>query len=164
MSVADNAVIREYVRSPISHGPILFPAAAARVARRIVDDAGVFVPNLRMPVRKLSGGNQQRLVVGREMRIATRALIAAYPTRGLDVGAINSMLRYLIVMRNAGVAVLLISEELEEVLSIADRVVVLFKGRIMGEFTAGQIDLQRIGLLMGGKGDQSPTSTPERLS
>ena len=98
------------------------------------------------------------------MRIATRALIAAYPTRGLDVGAINSMLRYLIAMRSAGVAVLLISEELEEVLSIADRVVVLFKGRIMGEFTAGQIDLQRIGLLMGGKGDQSPTFTPERLS
>ena len=164
MSVADNAVMREYVRPPISRGPILFPAAAAQVARRIVEDAGVFVPNMRMPVRKLSGGNQQRLVAGREMRIATRALIAAYPTRGLDVGAINSMLRYLIAMRNAGVAVLLISEELEEVLSIADRVVVLFKGRIMGEFTAGQIDLQRIGLLMGGKEDQSPTPTPERLS
>ena len=89
------------------------------------------------------------------MRIATRALIAAYPTRGLDVGAVNNMLRYLITMRNAGVAVMLISEELEEVLSIADRVVVLFKGRIMGEFTASQIDLQRIGLLMGGRAEQS---------
>jgi simple sugar transport system ATP-binding protein len=74
------------------------------------------------------------------------------------------MLRYLIAMRNAGVAVMLISEELEEVLSIADRVVVLFKGHIMGEFTAGQVDLQRIGLLMGGKADRSPASTRERHS
>jgi ABC-type uncharacterized transport system ATPase subunit len=134
------------------------------VAREIVKGADVFVPNLGMSVRKLSGGNQQRLVANREMRIATRALVAAYPTRGLDVGAVNNMLRYLLAMRNAGVAVMLISEELEEVLSIADRVVVFFKGRTMGEFSAGQIDLQRIGLLMGGNADQSPTTTRERHS
>jgi ABC-type uncharacterized transport system ATPase subunit len=164
MSVADNAVMREYMRPPISFGPFLFPSAAARVALEIVKGADVFVPNLGMPVRKLSGGNQQRLVATREMRIATRALVAAYPTRGLDVGAVNNMLTYLLAMRNAGVAVMLISEELEEVLSIADRVVVFFKGRTMGEFTAGRVDLPRIGLLMGGKSDHSPAATREMRS
>ncbi len=163
MSVAENAVMREYLRPPISRGPILFPSAAAQVAREITREADVFVPNLRMAVRKLSGGNQQRLVAGREMRIARRALIAAYPTRGLDVGAINVMLRYLIAMRNAGTAVLIISEDLEEVLNIADRLVVLFKGRIMGEFAADEVDLQRVGLLMGGKAEQPATDTRDRI-
>ena len=155
--------MREYLRPPISRGPILFPSAAAQVAREITREADVFVPNLRMAVRKLSGGNQQRLVAGREMRIPRRALIAAYPTRGLDVGAINVMLRYLIAMRNAGTAVLIISEDLEEVLNIADRLVVLFKGRIMGEFAAGEVDLQRVGLLMGGKAEQPATDTRDRI-
>ena len=131
------------------------------MARDIVKDANVLVSNLRMSVRKLSGGNQQRLVAKREMRIATRALIAAYPTRGLDVGAVSVVLRYLIAMRNAGVAVLIISEELEEVLSIADRIIVLFKGTIVGEFATGKVDLQQIGLLMGGKVDQVRPSTLE---
>ena len=160
-SVTDNAVLRDYLRPPISRGPILFPSVAASVARDIVKDANVLVSNLRMSVRKLSGGNQQRLVAQREMRIATRALIAAYPTRGLDVGAVSVVLRYLIAMRNAGVAVLIISEELEEVLSIADRIIVLFKGTIVGEFATGKVDLQQIGLLMGGKVDQGRPSTLE---
>jgi simple sugar transport system ATP-binding protein len=164
MSVAENAVLREYVRPPISSGPFLFPSAAASVAREIVKDADVFVPNIRMPVQKLSGGNQQRLVARREMRIAWRALIAVYPTRGLDVGAVNVMLRYLIAMRSAGKSVLMISEELEELLSIADRLVVLFKGRILGEFAADEVDPQRVGLLMGGKADQPLAWTPERAS
>jgi general nucleoside transport system ATP-binding protein len=161
LSVVDNAVMREYARAPISFGPMLFPSAAARVAREIVKDADVIVPNERMSVRKLSGGNQQRLVARREMRIASRALIAAYPTRGLDIGAANTVLRYLIAMRNAGVAVLVISEELEEMLTIVDRLIVLFKGRVIGEFAAGDVDLQRIGLLMGGKSDQSPALRSE---
>jgi ABC-type uncharacterized transport system ATPase subunit len=158
MSVADNAVMREYMRPPVSCGPIFLPAAARALGRRIVADADVLVPNMRMPARNLSGGNQQRLVARREMRIATLALIAAYPTRGLDIGAINTMLRYLLEMRDAGVAVLLISEELEELLKIADRVIVLFKGHVVGEFPAGQADPERIGLLMGGKADE-PRST-----
>jgi general nucleoside transport system ATP-binding protein len=151
MAVADNAVLREYMRPPIARGPLFLPGAAAALAKQIVTDAEVLVPNMRMPVRNLSGGNQQRLVARREMRVATKALVAAYPTRGLDVGAINTMLHYLIEMRDAGVGVLLISEELEELLNIADRVVVLFKGRIMGGFDAVEADLERIGLLMGGK-------------
>jgi simple sugar transport system ATP-binding protein len=112
---------------------------------------------MRAPVRNLSGGNQQRLVARREMRVADTALVAAYPTRGLDVGAIDSMLRYLIEMRDRGVGVLLVSEELEELLSIADRVAVMFQGRIMGVFAAEQAEAEQIGLLMGGRAASGPT-------
>ncbi len=151
MSVLDNAVLREYDRSPVSSGHLFWPAAAATLARRIIADAQVLVPNIRAPVRTLSGGNQQRLVARREMRIAGTALVAAYPTRGLDIGAIETMLRYITEMRDQGVGILLVSEELEEVLAIADRVAVLFQGRIMGVFNAGEEDAERIGLLMGGR-------------
>lgn len=151
MAVADNAVMREYDRPPIAAGHLFWPAAASTLARRIIEDAKVLVPNMRAPVRNLSGGNQQRLVARREMRIASSALVAAYPTRGLDIGAIDTMLRYLTEMRDQGVGVLVVSEELEELLAIADRVAVLFQGRIMGVFRAGEADAERIGLLMGGR-------------
>jgi simple sugar transport system ATP-binding protein len=153
MAVADNAVLREYRAPPIARGPVFDPRASAKLARRIADDANVLVPNMRAPVRNLSGGNQQRLVARREMRVATTALVAAYPTRGLDVGAIDSMLRYLIEMRDQGVGVLLVSEELDELLGIADRVAVLFQGRIMGIFASEEAEPERIGLLMGGRAE-----------
>ena len=113
----------------------------------------MLAPNLRAPVRNLSGGNQQRLVAQREMRVSAQALVAAYPTRGLDIGAIDTMLRYLSEMRNRGVGVLLVSEELDELLGIADRVAVLFGGRIMGVFPAAEAEPERIGLLMGGRAE-----------
>jgi simple sugar transport system ATP-binding protein len=153
MAVADNAVLREYRAPPIARGPVFDPRASAKLARRIAGDANVLVPNMRAPVRNLSGGNQQRLVARREMRVATTALVAAYPTRGLDVGAIDSMLRYLIEMRDQGVGVLLVSEELDELLGIADRVAVMFQGRIMGIFAAEEAEPERIGLLMGGRAE-----------
>lgn len=159
MAVADNAVLREYRRPPIARGPLFIRNAVWMLARRIVDDANVIVPNMRAPVRNLSGGNQQRLVARREMRVADTALVAAYPTRGLDVGAIDSMLRYLIEMRDRGVGVLLVSEELEELLSIADRVAVMFQGRIMGIFVTGQAEAEQIGLLMGGRAVATPAET-----
>jgi ABC-type uncharacterized transport system ATPase subunit len=77
--------------------------------------------------------------------------VAAYPGRGLDVGAINSMLRYLVELRDAGVAVVLFSEELEELFTLSDRLVVLYEGRIMGDFLIAEADLEIIGLLMGGQ-------------
>ncbi len=151
MSVTDNAVMREYRRRPLARGPLFSPRAATDLARRIAADAQVMVPNARAPVSNLSGGNQQRLVARREMRVATRALIAAYPTRGLDIGAIDTMLRYIGDMRDRGAAVLLVSEELGEVLQIADRVAVLFAGRLMGIFSTAEIHLEKLGLLMGGQ-------------
>jgi ABC-type uncharacterized transport system ATPase subunit len=156
LSVADNAVLREYKREPVSHGPAFSPRAAVKVAQAIAAAANVMVPDFGMPVRNLSGGNQQRLVARREMRIAANALIAAYPSRGLDVGAINTMLHYFVELREAGVAVVLISEELEELLNLSDRIAVIYEGRIMGIFPTAQADLETIGLLMGGQtGDKA---------
>ncbi len=151
LSVTDNAVLREYKMPPIARGPFYSPAAATSVARAIAQAAEVSVPDFAMPSRNLSGGNQQRLVARREMRIARRLLVAAYPSRGLDIGAINTLLGFLVELRDAGVAVVLFSEELEELFTLSDRMIVLYEGRIMGDFPIAEADLETIGLLMGGQ-------------
>ncbi|WP_244472543.1 ABC transporter ATP-binding protein [Methylobacterium sp. Leaf89] len=151
LSVSDNAVLREYGGARIGAGGLFRPRAAAELARTIAADAAVMVPDFAMPVRNLSGGNQQRLVAGREIRIADRVLVAAYPSRGLDVGAIDTLLSYLAELRDRGRAVLLFSEELEEILELADRIAVLFAGRIMGVMPAAEADIETLGLMMGGR-------------
>jgi len=151
MSVATNAVMREYKKPPIGTGGLFRSRAATMLAREIAKAADVSVPDFSMPVRNLSGGNQQRLVARREMRIAHKVLVAAYPSRGLDVGAINTMLRYIVELRDAGAGIVLISEELEELLNLSDRIVVLYEGRLMGALDNERIDVEQIGLLMGGR-------------
>lgn len=151
LSITDNAVIREYDRPPLSNGFGFNGRAATALAKEIAEAASVTVPDFGMPVRNLSGGNQQRLVARREMRIASRVLVAAYPSRGLDVGAINMMMRYLVELRDKGVAVLFISEELEELLNLSDRIAVMFHGEIMGVVDTAEADIDTIGLMMGGK-------------
>ena len=151
LSIRDNAVLREYRQAPVSRGPWYSPGAALALARKIAGLAQVAVADFDMPLRNLSGGNQQRLVARREMRIASRVLVAAYPSRGLDVGAINTMMRYFVELRDQGVAVVLVSEELEELLNLSDRVAVMFHGRIMGVVPAEGADLDAIGLMMGGQ-------------
>ncbi|WP_454634597.1 ABC transporter ATP-binding protein [Bradyrhizobium cenepequi] len=151
LSITDNAVIREYDRPPVSLGPWYRPRAAAALARKIAEAASVMVPNYSMPIRNLSGGNQQRFVARREMRIATKLLVAAYPSRGLDVGAINTMMRYFVELRDAGVGIVVISEELEELLNLSDRIAVMFHGEIMGIVDTAGADIEQIGLMMGGQ-------------
>jgi len=149
-SVTHNAILREYRQSPISRGFRLDGREASKFARALVRLADVRVPNVRVPVRHLSGGNQQRLLAGRETRIASHLLVAVHPTRGLDIGATDEVRRVLIEHRNAGSAVLLISEDLDEVLTMSDRIVVMYEGRIVGEFEAASANREEIGLLMGG--------------
>ncbi len=151
LSLADNAVLREYARPPIARGPGLDPRRAGAVARRIIEAAGLGGRDPRMPVRNLSGGNQQRLVAGRERRIAGRVLVAAYPTRGLDVGAVAALHAALHRLAAEGRGVVLISEELDELLEHADRIAVLFAGRIAGLLPAAEADPERLGLLMSGQ-------------
>jgi simple sugar transport system ATP-binding protein len=142
--------MREYRKPPIGGRGLYRSRAATALAREIAKAADVSVPDFSMPVRNLSGGNQQRLVARREMRIAHKVLVAAYPSRGLDVGAINTMLRYIVELRDAGAGIVLISEELEELLNLSDRIVVLYEGRLMGALDNERIDVEQIGLLMGG--------------
>jgi simple sugar transport system ATP-binding protein len=151
LSVTVNAVMREYKKPPVSSGGTYKPGAATALAREIASAAEVAIPDFGMPIRNLSGGNQQRLVARREMRIADKVLIAAYPSRGLDVGAINTMLRYIVELRDAGAGIILISEELEELLNLSDRIAVLYEGKIMGIVDNEKTDIDEIGLLMGGR-------------
>ena len=151
LSITINAVMREYKSPSISAGGAYRPGAAAALAKEIAAAADVTIPDFNMPIRNLSGGNQQRLVARREMRIAHKVLIAAYPSRGLDVGAINTMLRYIVELRDAGAGIVLISEELEELLNLSDRIAVLYEGRIMGIVDNDGSDIDQIGLLMGGR-------------
>ena len=102
------------------------------------------------PMWSLSGGNQQRVVMARELSHDPRVLVAAQPTHGLDVGAIEYMSEQLRIAASNGVGVLLISTELEEILDLSDRIVVIFNGRIVGEMSKGTVDVGQLGLLMGG--------------
>ncbi|GJE27845.1 ABC transporter ATP-binding protein [Methylobacterium organophilum] len=151
LSITDNAVLREYGKPPIGGFGLFRPRAAGRVARAMAKAAEVAIPSFEMPVRNLSGGNQQRLVARREVRIADRVLVAAYPSRGLDVGAIDTLLSLIAALRDEGKAVLLFSEELEELLELSDRIAVLFNGRIMGTVPAAEADIETLGLMMGGQ-------------
>ena len=102
------------------------------------------------PVGSLSGGNQQKVILARELATQPKVLIASQPTRGLDVGSIEFVHNRLVSQRDSGLAVLLVSSELDEVLSLADRVAVLYRGRIVAVLEGDAIDRERIGLLMAG--------------
>ena len=119
-------------------------------AVQLIDDFEISCPGPEAPLASLSGGNQQRVVLARELSCGPRVLVAAQPTRGLDVGAIEYMTDRIRRAAEAGVGVLLISSELEEILDLAHRIVVISDGRIIGEMDRSEADLERLGLLMGG--------------
>ncbi|MDE0196252.1 MAG: ABC transporter ATP-binding protein [bacterium] len=119
-------------------------------AERLIEQFGIQTPGADAPMWSLSGGNQQRVVLARELSGDPAVLVAAQPTRGLDVGAIEYVSERLREAAADGVAVLLISTELEEVLDLADRIVVIFRGRIVGEMDRADLDVERLGLLMSG--------------
>jgi ABC-type uncharacterized transport system ATPase subunit len=150
LSITDNAILREYKKTPVSSGFRIDLHEASRFASTLIAQAAVRAPSVDIPVRHLSGGNQQRLLAGRETRVASRLLVAVHPTQGLDIGATDELRRVLMDHRNRGGAVLLISEDLDEVLIMSDRIAVMYEGRIAGEFDAANADRARIGLLMGG--------------
>ncbi|MCQ8239727.1 ABC transporter ATP-binding protein [Acetobacteraceae bacterium KSS12] len=148
----ENALLREYHLPPSTRFGWLFdPAGARRLARGIINAAAVNRRDPSIPARNLSGGNQQRLVAERETRISHRLLVAAYPTRGLDVGAVAALHAAMHRLRARGVAVVLISEEIEELLDHADRIAVLCAGRISGILPVAEADPEKLGLLMSGQ-------------
>jgi general nucleoside transport system ATP-binding protein len=115
-----------------------------------VQDYDVRPPDLDLPAGKLSGGNQQKLIVAREFQRKPRLLIAAQPTRGVDVGAIEFIHHRIVRARDEGAGVLLVSSELDEVLTLSDRILVMYEGRIVAEFARGQVTEREMGLRMGG--------------
>jgi len=148
--VRDNAVLRHYRTAELSSRFALKRSAILAFAKRLVTRGRVQTPSVMVPLSILSGGNQQRLTAHREALIAQAALVAAHPTRGLDVNATQEVQEAVLGRRDEGSAVMLISDDLDEVLLLSDRIVVMYEGRIVGEFDRSAADRERIGLLMGG--------------
>ncbi len=150
LSIASNVVLKSYRNESHSRGPLLRLGAIRERARSIIHHFDVHAPGPHVPARQLSGGNLQKIVIGREFMGTPRVLIAAAPTRGLDVGAIETVQTYLREAAAMGVAVVLISEDLDEVLALADRILVMYEGAIAGELSADTATPEELGLLMAG--------------
>jgi simple sugar transport system ATP-binding protein len=149
--VKDNAILRHYRSDDLSSRQFLRRDRIVEFAKGIVEAGRVQTRSVNMPAGQMSGGNQQRLVARRESLIAQRLLVAAQPTRGLDVLAAKQVQSAIVERRDAGCAVVMISDDLDEIMAIADRIAVMYEGRIMGVFDRSEFDRERIGLLMGGQ-------------
>ena len=149
-AVKDNAVLHNYWTDEFSKGLKLDRNRVISFAKDLVATARVQTRSVFTTAGQMSGGNQQRLVARREALAADRLLVAAHPTRGLDVNAAQEVRTTILDKRDSGCAVLLISDDLDEVLLMSDRIAVMYEGRIMGVFDAADADRERIGLLMGG--------------
>ncbi len=150
LSVADNLILKNYRHPPIGVGWSINLSEATRQAIDLVKKFDVKTPDVRTSVRLLSGGNLQKLILAREFSSGPRVIIAVYPSRGLDVGATETVHKRLIAERDRGAAVLLISEDLDELLSLSDRIVVMFEGQIVGEVPPEDVYVEEIGLMMAG--------------
>ena len=149
--LAENSMLGVHYRPPItSASGLLNHAAINKRANEIVENFDVRPRNIELPAKALSGGNQQKLIIGREFGLNPRLLLVSQPTRGVDIGAIEFIHRKLIGLRDAGTAVLLVSAELEEVTALADRLLVMREGRIVGEVDPKQVSTEEIGLMMTG--------------
>jgi len=150
LSVTNNLIMKNYNHDPISHGWRINYSNAANHARGLKDEYDIQTPSVATQVRKLSGGNLQKLILAREISGSPKLIVAMQPTRGLDVGAIEGIQILLLEQRSNGAAILLLSEELEELLELSDRVAVIYEGELVGELDADQADLNTIGLMMTG--------------
>jgi ABC-type uncharacterized transport system ATPase subunit len=148
LPILNNAILKEY--RGFSKGPLLDYAAASEYTGRIIKEFSVKTPNMRYPTKTLSGGNLQKLILARELARNPRLLIASQPTRGLDVGATEEIRSKLLEERSQGRGVLLISEDLDEIFSLSDRIAVIFEGQIMGIVQAEDAKLEDVGLMMAG--------------
>jgi ABC-type uncharacterized transport system ATPase subunit len=156
LSVADNLIMKTYRDAPIARRWSIDSGAVRRFASRLRETYSIAAPTVETEARLLSGGNLQRLILAREIAAEPRLLVAVQPTRGLDVGAIATVHRLLLDQRAAGAATVLISEDLDEVLALADRIAVMYEGRIVGLLDAADADVAEIGLLMTGGRSSRP--------
>ena len=149
-TVAENYVLDAYHREPYSSGIRFHREAVAAAATQAVADFDIRTPSISTDVGSLSGGNQQKVIVAREFGRHVKLVIASQPTRGLDVGSIEYIHRRIVEQRDAGVAILIVSTELDEVLALGDRVAVMYDGELVGILPAAEATREKVGLLMGG--------------
>lgn len=154
LDVYDNVILKDYRKPPIGKGLLINQRAVREKAENLVDEFHIQVSDLRYPVRMLSGGNLQRLLLAREIMSRPRLVIASYPARGLDIGATEAVYRLLLDLCNEGTAVLLISEDLDELITLSDRIAVIYSGKIAGVVPAEDADIEELGFMMvGGRRD-----------
>ena len=152
-SLAENTILGVHYRKPAVTGPgdvILDEKGIRRRTEQVIRDFDVRPPNPALTARSLSGGNQQKLIIGREFELPPKLLLVSQPTRGVDIGAIEFIHRKIVALRDAGCAVLLVSAELEEVTALSDRLLVIHNGEIVGEVNPQEVTNEQIGLMMTG--------------
>ncbi len=150
MSVAANLAMKKYRERPLSVAGIMMPRRISALARRLIESFRIQTPGPDTRVKFLSGGNIQKTILAREIGASRRALVAVYPSRGLDIGATESVRRQLVEQRDAGLGVVFVSEDMDELFQVADRIAVMFEGRIMAVLPVKEADPERLGLLMAG--------------
>ncbi len=150
LSIADNLILKAYRSNELGRGFFLDLGLVRSFARRLVEEFGIDTPSLDLPVKALSGGNLQRTLLAREISARPAVMVAVHPTRGLDIGATEAVHRLLLELRRRRSGILLISEDLDELLSLSDRLVVLYEGQVMGEMAAAEADVELLGLMMAG--------------
>ena len=146
----ENSILGVHYRPPVTSGGFLNSSAIATRTKEIIENFDVRPPNPELSAKSLSGGNQQKLIIGREFELNPKLLLVSQPTRGVDIGAIEFIHRKLIALRDSGSAILLVSAELEEVTALADRLLVIYKGKFVGEVNPKTTSVEEIGLLMTG--------------
>jgi ABC-type uncharacterized transport system ATPase subunit len=155
LPLSDNAVLKAYDRPPLALGPLLVLERVIRFTQSLLERFSIRGARPQSATRLLSGGQLQRLLLAREMALEPRVIVAVHPTRGLDVAATQQVHEWLTAARDGGTSVLLISEDLDEVLQLSDRVSVLYEGRVMGTTLAAGADREQIGLLMAGSSGEA---------
>jgi simple sugar transport system ATP-binding protein len=149
-TVADNMVLNTYYQKPFGIFGIMQPKPIDANARKLIEDFDVRTPSPYVPVKKLSGGNQQKVIVARELSHDVKLIVANQPTRGLDVGSIEYIHKEIVAMRDRGAAVLLVSAELDEVMALSDRIAVMYRGEIVTTVETGKATREQLGLWMAG--------------
>jgi len=150
-TVGENLILQDHVRPPYSKGIFLDFNYIASHAQAMIDKFRVKTPSADTPIKNLSGGNIQKLILARELARQPQLLIAAQPTRGVDIGATEYIHEQLLEQRSAGLATLLISEDLDEVRALSDRIVVMFGGEVMGIVDSAETTVEQLGLMMAGE-------------
>jgi len=158
LSVAENLVLTRYHDDQFSHGVIVDWEAADAIAETLITEYDIRTPNKETGVGTLSGGNQQKVIVARELSRDLRLTIAAQPTRGVDVGSIEYIHSRIVKERDAGTAVLIVSTELEEVMSLSDRLLVMYRGKVVAELDPKKVTPMEVGLYMAGSRPDSAVS------
>jgi general nucleoside transport system ATP-binding protein len=152
-SVLENVFLHDHAAPKFTRGVFMNLPAMQAHARDLMTRYNVKTPSLETPLKNLSGGNIQKLILARELSRRPRVLIAAQPTRGVDIGATEYIHQRLLEQRADGTAILLISEDLDEIQTLSDRIIVMYEGRVMGIFGRGEATPQALGLLMAGVAD-----------